>query len=881
MNHITGNRLYDLLPGIYRKRDLEGDQALRHLADVVYGELVRSEKQIRDLYESWFIETCPEQVVPQIAALLGFHIDPDPGGFPTHRAMVANAMSNRQAKGTVQALERGASEASGWAIEVVEFFERMAANAPMQPSLGGTGMHREARVDQETDASVGQTVDIRRRSEDGARRGGGNLQEIELRVARMMACPLEHVSCRSNGEGGFRLHPLDVDAPVFHQRCHDPVLALAKGMTRLPVRMELPVVRGDLERHLVHARRRAESPSERTAWLGPDRSLSLIVDGESVPAWQMEVVDLSDWARPGPNLEGWRSGPVVLEFDDEAPAMRLERDGHSSRKLRLARAPTSLEDAATLLRAAIRRLGADPVFRDCEVVALHDSLLVFLGERIPASSWRLQPAEDDPGTWSALGFQRATATSALLSAEVDWEWSVPARTALRLTVGDAASMDIDVAFDRGSLASMANAMQVALSEHGAWQVLCMGAHLLIVPPRRVGTAPMRVRSTGRDCRALRILGLHWSLRIDPSTGRVQLPLGFEGCEVRADWAFGSLAPIGAGPYGRVMVGPAPEDQWCAVVSKGHDEGASSGRFGSLSAALDAWTSADSDGYIRVLDSAMYTLGAETGTPLTLTLGGRSLTIEAADGEQPTLLGDLHASLGGGTLNLVGMLHDGRTVFETGGSVSLQHMTTRAELDVRANDRPLHLTADRCIIGPVRFASLFGGAEFRDCILGQSEGIGISGGDNHEYAPTASFLRSTVLGEVHLGELADARDSLFIGAVSVRRRHVGSIRSCAVPAHSTTCRRVHCFEFWTEETPPSGSLVKDSLPPPSFVSLRFGDPGFAQLATEAHSNFRSGASNGHELGVYNSVRQHDRLRFLKASVHEYLPVGWWADIQFVN
>jgi hypothetical protein len=297
--------------------------------------------------------------------------------------------------------------------------------------------------------------------------------------------------------------------------------------------------------------------------------------------------------------------------------------------------------------------------------------------------------------------------------------------------------------------------------------------------------------------------------------------------------------------------------------------------------LRAWQTTETDGYIRVLDSSLHVLSSDAPGAFEVHLGGRTLTIEADDGEQPTLLGDVDVFLDGGRIELAGVLHEGRMVFQSGGIVSLHHVTARDGIEVKATDLPLSLSADRCILGSVCFATLFGGAEFQDCVLGLEGGFGVSGGGKHENAPAACFLRCTVLGEVRLGEMPEARDSLFTDHISVRRRHVGSMHSCAIPADSETCRRVHCFEFWVDGPPNTGPHVKDSLPPPSFVSSRFGDPGFAQLGADAHANFRSGASNGHELGVYNTVRQHDRLRFLRASVHEYLPVGWWADIQFVN
>ena len=99
-----------------------------------------------------------------------------------------------------------------------------------------------------------------------------------------------------------------------------------------------------------------------------------------------------------------------------------------------------------------------------------------------------------------------------------------------------------------------------------------------------------MRSSGRDSRALRVLGLGWKLALDPVLGRLQLPLGFEQCQVRADWAFGSPMALGGGPFGRDMVGPADQDDlWCAVVSQGYGQDAN-GRYASIASAVRAWKS---------------------------------------------------------------------------------------------------------------------------------------------------------------------------------------------------------------------------------------------------------------------------------------------------
>jgi hypothetical protein len=66
-------RLYDLLPAIYRIRDAEEGEVLRALLSVIEEEMQALEQDIARLYEDLFIETCDEWVIPYIGDLLGVH----------------------------------------------------------------------------------------------------------------------------------------------------------------------------------------------------------------------------------------------------------------------------------------------------------------------------------------------------------------------------------------------------------------------------------------------------------------------------------------------------------------------------------------------------------------------------------------------------------------------------------------------------------------------------------------------------------------------------------------------------------------------------------------------------------------------------------------
>jgi hypothetical protein len=65
------NRLYELLPAIYRQRDYQADKSLEALLDVMAEQVKFLENDIECLYRNWFIETCQEWITPYIGDLVG------------------------------------------------------------------------------------------------------------------------------------------------------------------------------------------------------------------------------------------------------------------------------------------------------------------------------------------------------------------------------------------------------------------------------------------------------------------------------------------------------------------------------------------------------------------------------------------------------------------------------------------------------------------------------------------------------------------------------------------------------------------------------------------------------------------------------------------
>src|SRR6266851_5123547 len=130
------DRLYQLLPTIYRQRDAEQGWPLQALLRVITEQVNVVEDDIAQLYENWFIETCQDWVVPYIGDLIGYqvvHEAGEPGDIKTAeerlrnkilvpRRDVANTILHRRRKGTLSLLEQLANDVAGWPARAVEFY---------------------------------------------------------------------------------------------------------------------------------------------------------------------------------------------------------------------------------------------------------------------------------------------------------------------------------------------------------------------------------------------------------------------------------------------------------------------------------------------------------------------------------------------------------------------------------------------------------------------------------------------------------------------------------------------------------------------------------------------------------------------------------------
>lgn len=307
MSTASADRLYDLLPAIYRMRDQAEGQPLRALLQVIAEQVDLVENDIAQLYENWFIETCDDWVVPYIAALVGYrpvYEAGQPGAIDgpqsarrnailIPRREVAHTIHARRRKGTLALLELLSGDVAGWSARAVEFFRLLSLSQPLnRPQLASRSVdlrHGDAleRIDGAFD-ELAHTIDLRRLQSQRTH-GRWSVPAVGLFV--------------------WRLRPYSItEAPAYcidrvrHQYTFS-ILGNNTPLFTLPEREPSPTHIADELNVPAPIRRRAME--ERTAdYYGPGKSLQIWRDSLSqpVPLDQIVTTDLSDWSyRPQGN----------------------------------------------------------------------------------------------------------------------------------------------------------------------------------------------------------------------------------------------------------------------------------------------------------------------------------------------------------------------------------------------------------------------------------------------------------------------------------------------------------------------------------------------------------------------------------------------------
>ncbi len=312
-------------------------------------------------------------------------------------------------------------------------------------------------------------------------------------------------------------------------------------------------------------------------------------------------------------------------------------------------------------------------------------------------------------------------------------------------------------------------------------------------------------------------------------------------------------------------------------------------------------------------------------PLNVDLNQRQLGVFGASECWPTLTGDVHItgtaatdSENPGTLILDGLRLSGTVTVTDGhlGRLLLSHSTVVPWTDLGLDRRPLEtsaarlvnndgqcrLEADHCVLGALRSP-----AEARvvlsNCVVDATRDhfVAFAAPDGVEPGAWLTITNCTVVGKVRTAMMELASNSLFVAELAIpdpnwtspvrsERRQHGCVRFSRVPEGSRLPRRYRCQPDLAlqQRAKELGLDTIDELPPderervvlrllPMFVSLTYGDPGYAQLSRRGAMEIREGASDGSEMGVFHDVFQPHREQNLRTRLDEYLRFGLEAGI----
>ncbi len=299
------DRLYRLLPAIYRQRDEElGGPAggpLFALLGVIAEQAGVVEQDIAQLYENWFIETCEDWVVPYIGDLVGYTPVSDgvePAGSAAEQRLrercviprreVANTIANRRRKGTLAVLEALAKETAGWPARAVEVFKLLGWTQPVNSVRLNRGRTLDLRDNRMLELLGGpferaaHTVNV----------NGFNIPSVDLFVWRLNSYPVTRTqaSCIDNQPNCYTFSILGNNAPLYNNPRPDP------RRDHVADELEVPV---PIRREIFEVRGKSGKPEANPEIYGPGKSI-LVAVGEPeklrvFTAQEVIPADLTHW----------------------------------------------------------------------------------------------------------------------------------------------------------------------------------------------------------------------------------------------------------------------------------------------------------------------------------------------------------------------------------------------------------------------------------------------------------------------------------------------------------------------------------------------------------------------------------------------------------
>jgi hypothetical protein len=212
-------RLYELLPSIYRVRDDELGRPLKELLEVMAEQVAVLEENLDQLYDDQFIETCADWLVPYIGGLIGVRaLHGNVPRIASPRAEVAHMIAFRRRKGTASMLEQLARDVTSWNANVVEYFLRLSITQYMNHVRPDHWYAPDMRHWEPVERlgspfdDLAHTADVRQIATGDGRY---NIPNIGIFLWRLNACSLTRSPAFKLDDRRYLFSPLGNNAPLF------------------------------------------------------------------------------------------------------------------------------------------------------------------------------------------------------------------------------------------------------------------------------------------------------------------------------------------------------------------------------------------------------------------------------------------------------------------------------------------------------------------------------------------------------------------------------------------------------------------------------------------------------------------------------------------
>jgi hypothetical protein len=288
----TLDRLYNLLPSMYRVRDAERTPPpLKALLAVLAEQVAALERDLDQLYDDHFIETCADWAAPYIGELVAYA--PEAGVPPavgSPRAEVARTIAYRRRKGTAAMLEQLARDATGWEAAGVEYFLHLATTQFMnhlRPTHAITPDMRRWEALERAGTPFDRLPRTANFRSIASGEGLHNIPNVGIHVFPVRAYPLTDTSATRVDAVRYRFNPLGFDAPLWTRPLTESTI------THLATPLNAPLT---ISRRVLHERMADYYGRERSLFIRASYGAGAL---EDVPLADVRACTLADRATPG------------------------------------------------------------------------------------------------------------------------------------------------------------------------------------------------------------------------------------------------------------------------------------------------------------------------------------------------------------------------------------------------------------------------------------------------------------------------------------------------------------------------------------------------------------------------------------------------------